>query len=82
MEKKHYVFPVSRETILFQLTMMLAAMYYAMLCTNWANPGLYTDGDATSALTFWLKTVALWLSLAIYLFSMVAPLIFPDRNFN
>lgn len=82
MEKKHFVFPISRETIVFQLAMMLAAMYYSMLCTNWLNPGLYTNGDNTSDLVFWLKTVALWISLAIYLFSMVAPIVFPNRDFN
>jgi len=35
MEKKHFVFAVSNQTIFFQLSMMLSAMYYAMLCTNW-----------------------------------------------
>lgn len=81
MEKKHFVFAISTQTIFFQLTMILSAMYYAMLCTNWENPELYTDGNAATASTYWLKTVSLWLSILVYLFSMVAPLLFPNRQF-
>jgi len=82
MEKKHFVFAISRQTILFQLSMMLASMYYAMLCTNWQNPGLYTDGEYASASTYWLKMVCLWLSILVYLFSMIAPILFPNREFG
>ena len=61
---------------------MLSSMYYAMLCTNWMEPGLYKSGDiATSKSTYWLKVVCLWLSLLVYLFSMIAPVLFPDRQF-
>lgn len=81
MQKKHFVFAISNQTIFFQLSMMLSAMYYAMLCTNWQNPGLYTDGRYASASTYWLKVVSLWLSILVYLFSMVAPLLFPNRRF-
>lgn len=61
--------------------MMLSSMYYAMLLTNWLNPGLYTNGDNRNDTVYWLKVVCLWVSLVIYLFSMVAPVLFPDRQF-
>ena len=82
MERKHHVFAISSQTIFFQLTMMLSSMYYAMLCTNWLEPGLYTDGTYGSATTYWLKMVCLWLSSLVYLYSMVAPLLFPNRSFQ
>ena len=81
IKKKAFIFPISKETITFQLIMMLSSMYYAMLCTNWLEPGLYTKGDYISDTTYWLKMVALWLSLLVYLYSMIAPLLFPDRQF-
>ena len=82
--KKHFIFPISKETIIFQLIMMLSALYYAMLCTNWLQPGLYTEGKnlaSQNKQVYWLKVVSLWISLLIYVYSMVAPLLFPDRQF-
>lgn len=32
--------------------------------------------------TFWLKFVCEWITMFIYVFSLVAPLIFRDRDFN
>jgi len=63
---------------------VLAAVYYAMLCTNWGNPTVFndtTDFYKSSTASFWIKLVAQWLSMAIYGFSMVAPIIFPNREF-
>jgi len=81
-EKKHLVFEISAETIKFQLAMMLAAVYYSMLCTNWLNPGLYTTGQYASVETWWLKISCLWITIFIYFFSQLAPLCFPDRDFQ
>jgi len=83
-KKKAFIFAISKETIIFQLIMMLSAMYYAMLCTNWLQPGLYTRGSNTASQEkqiYWLKVVSLWISLLIYVYSMVAPMLFPDRQF-
>jgi len=62
---------------------VLAAVYYAMLCTNWGNPTVFNDTTDfySSTASFWIKLVAQWLSMAIYGFSMVAPIIFPNREF-
>lgn len=81
VKKKNFIFAISKETIVFQLIMMLSSMYYAMLCTNWLEPGLFTNGQYGSKDTYWLKIVSLWVSLLIYLYSMIAPLLFPDRQF-
>jgi hypothetical protein len=87
VKKKNFIFAISNETIFFQLKMMLAAMYYCMLCTNWLQPGLFTNGSIASMegsrynQIYWLKVSSLWISLLIYLFSMIAPLLFPDRQF-
>jgi len=61
---------------------MLAAMYYAMLCTNWGKLELFDHNVETSDTAFWLKLVAEWLTMLLYLFSLVAPLLFPNRTFE
>lgn len=91
-EDKH-VFAISTATLYFQFLMCLCAMYMSMLCTNWASPtvvfaedghatNITTDFFAGSSTSYWLKLVSLWLTMAVYLFSLVAPLIYPDRDFS
>lgn len=66
--------------------MTLAALYYAMLFTNWRNPNLYNNHDAAasdqSKTAYWVKISCEWLTMAIYVFSLVGPLLFPDRHFE
>lgn len=78
-------FAISPQTIQFQLLLILSSVYYCMLFTNWMNPELFTsksDTDKKAMGTFWLKFVCEWITMFIYVFSLVAPLIFRDRDFN
>jgi len=55
-----------------------------MLLTNWGNPTIFDNTStffASNTTSFWIKLIAQWLSTALYLFSMFAPMIFPDREF-
>ena len=77
-------FPISSATIFFQVLLILASVYYSMLLTNWGNPTIFDDTTtfyASNNTSFWIKLVAQWLSTVIYLFSMFAPMLFPDREF-
>lgn len=83
-QEEMHAFPISSQTIFFQALLTLAAVYYAMLLTNWGNPTLFestVDFYASNTASFWIKLVTEWLSMGIYLFSMVAPLVFRDREF-
>ena len=80
-----HAFPISSATILFQVLLILCAVYFSQLLTNWGNPSLLAT-DTTSFFTsnemsFWIKLVAQWISMLIYLLSLLAPLMFPDREF-
>jgi hypothetical protein len=33
-----FIFPVTKQTVIFQGILLLAAVYYAMLMTNWGDP--------------------------------------------
>ena len=65
---------------------MLAAIYYAMLLTNWGSPtsddatAYYFDG--TSNASYWIMLVASWVALFVYIFSLIAPVIWKDRDFG
>lgn len=79
-----HVFPITTATICFQALLTCAAIYYAMLLTNWGMPvylnsnsaSFFSDSNSTS---YWCQLSAMWISMAIYLFSCLAPLLFPDR---
>lgn len=38
-----HTFPISTATILFQVLMILASIYYSMLLTNWGTPSVMND---------------------------------------
>jgi len=84
---KSHVFAISQTTIWFHVQMIGAAIYYSMLCTNWLNPELYEQNPAKSQValsttaTFWAKVVAQWLTMVVYLFSLIGPMLCPDRQF-
>ena len=80
-----HVFPISTATILFQLLLVLASIYYSMLLTNWGSPTILDDTAVffdKSGQSFWIQVSAQWISEAIYIFSLTAPLCFPGRDFG
>jgi len=80
---KAHVFPISVPTIIFQGFMIFVSIYYAMLITNWGRPTVDDDDydyfiDKWAG--FWVKIVDQWVMCGLYLFSLIAPKIFPDRE--
>jgi hypothetical protein len=72
---------------LFQYTswvFICISCYYAMVLTNWAtNQSSYSAtnpkyGDSA----MWLQASAQWIALLLYLWTLVAPKLFPDRDFG
>jgi len=77
VKTSHHVFPVTPQAIQFQILMLLASIYFAMLLSNWGNPTLYTDSTdffEANTLSFWIKIVAQWISILVYAFSILGPL--------
>lgn len=78
-----HTFAISPATIFFQGLLILASLYYAMLCTNWGNLVLADQfQNKGSDVAYWLKLVCEWITMILYIFSLVAPFLFPDREFN
>jgi hypothetical protein len=80
-----HVFPISVATILFHVLMMFACMYYSVLMTNWGDAHIDDDSSdifSSNTLNYWIKISAHWACFLIYIFSLVGPLLFPDRDFS
>jgi len=75
---------VSYNWSLFHLMFALATLYVMMTLTNWYAPGggvtIATLSSNMSAV--WVKIISSWLCAAIYIWTLVAPVLLPDRDFS
>ncbi|XP_010929191.1 uncharacterized protein [Elaeis guineensis] len=66
----------------FHLIFSLASMYSAMLLTGWSTSigesGKLVDVGWPSV---WVRIVTGWATAALYIWSLIAPMLFPDREF-
>jgi hypothetical protein len=69
----------------FHLTFAMATLYLMEVMTDW---GAIRDGSTADQhigrgkASVWLKIVSAWLSAFLYIWTLAAPLCFPDREFN
>lgn len=56
--------------------------YIAMLMTGWGVGAEEKDLLDVGWLSVWVKLVSQWLTAALYLWTLVAPALFPDRIFS
>lgn len=67
----------------FHFTMILATFYLMMTITNWYTP----DDTKLSKLTsssaaFWVKISSSWCCMLLYMWTLLVPVLFPDREFS
>eukprot|EP01089_Gocevia_fonbrunei_P000176 TRINITY_DN1017_c0_g1_i1.p1 TRINITY_DN1017_c0_g1~~TRINITY_DN1017_c0_g1_i1.p1 ORF type:complete len:226 (+),score=49.03 TRINITY_DN1017_c0_g1_i1:690-1367(+) len=76
---------VSYNYTFFHITFMLAAMFVMMLITNWQKISVEDDNSLKVNHGFaavYVKLVSSWMVGLLYLWTLVAPCLFPDRVFN
>lgn len=66
----------------FHFHLFLASLYIMMTLTNWYKPDITTQAMQSSMPAVWVKICSSWLGLALYLWTLLAPLILPNRDFN
>ncbi|KAM9309824.1 serine incorporator 2 [Pholidichthys leucotaenia] len=66
----------------FHFHLCLASLYIMMTLTNWYQPDTSTQAMRSSMPAVWVKMSSSWLGLGLYLWTLIAPLIFPDRDFS
>jgi len=76
---------------LFHVAFLLGSMYIQQLLTNWESiSSRETKSSATAeeitvdsgAGSVWAKIISSWLVFALYIWSLFAPILFPDRDFG
>lgn len=64
----------------FHVMFALATLYIMMTLTNWYNPSSQLSKENVASM--WIKITSSWLCIGLYAWTLVAPAVFPDRDFN
>lgn len=82
VEEKEKAKPVSYSYAFFHIIFSLASMYSAMLLTGWSTSagtsGRLVDVGWPSV---WVRIITGWATAGLFIWSLVAPHLFPDREF-
>ncbi|NWY96403.1 SERC2 protein, partial [Loxia curvirostra] len=73
---------VSYNYTFFHLCLLLAALYIMMTLTNWYRPDESLQVLSSPWTAVWVKICSSWAGLLLYLWTLVAPLLLPDRDFS
>lgn len=75
--------PVSYSYMFFHLIFALASMYSAMLLTGWTTSALSDSSELIDVgwSSVWVRICTQWATAALYVWTLVAPLVLPDREF-
>lgn len=77
----------------FHFVFFLAGMYITAVLTNWAMPVLHESRSSSSSsetvvqvdygvASMWIKVVTSWVSVLLYVWTLVAPLVLTERSFG
>jgi len=78
--------PVAYSFSKFHLIFALGAFYIAMLMSDWRT--VYDDGGSSNTVvdsglaSVWVKIVSGWLCIGLYIWTLMAPVLLPDREWN
>eukprot|EP00834_Sanchytrium_tribonematis_P006807 NODE_539_length_6273_cov_0.700194.p3 type:complete len:298 gc:universal NODE_539_length_6273_cov_0.700194:2423-1530(-) len=67
--------------IIYHFIILMSLMYFGGIMTNWNHIGGWFE-IGKSDVGFWMKLASSWLTFVVYLWCLVAPSIFPDRDFG
>lgn len=66
----------------FHVMFALATLYVMMTLTNWYKPNSSLKSFNYNAGSMWVKAISSWLCLALYAWTLIAPVVLRDREFN
>ncbi|KAK2646901.1 hypothetical protein Ddye_022096 [Dipteronia dyeriana] len=73
--------PVSYSYSFFHLIFALASMYSAMLLSGWTSSSESSDLVDVGWTSVWVRICTEWVTVALYIWTLLAPLLLPDREF-
>uniref|UniRef100_A0A8R1DVJ3 Serine incorporator n=1 Tax=Caenorhabditis japonica TaxID=281687 RepID=A0A8R1DVJ3_CAEJA len=65
----------------FHFMFALASLYVMMTLTSWYKPDNDLSHLNSNMASVWVKIVSSWICVALYCWTLVAPVVFPDREF-
>lgn len=66
----------------FHVMFGLATLYVMMTLTNWYSPNSSLETLNANAASMWVKMISSWLCGALYIWTLIAPIALPDRQFE
>ncbi|XP_022905266.2 probable serine incorporator isoform X2 [Onthophagus taurus] len=86
-EKKTQVWDNEADTVaynwsFFHIMFALATLYIMMTLTNWYKPNSTLETLNANAASMWIKAISSWLCLFLYGWTLIAPIVLRDREFN
>ncbi|XP_015958674.1 uncharacterized protein LOC107482665 [Arachis duranensis] len=73
--------PVSYSYSFFHLIFALASMYSAMLLSGWTSTSDSSDLIDVGWTSVWVRIGTEWATAGLYIWTLLAPFLFPDREF-
>eukprot|EP00518_Triparma_eleuthera_P000214 CAMPEP_0182459936 /NCGR_PEP_ID=MMETSP1319-20130603/4924_1 /TAXON_ID=172717 /ORGANISM="Bolidomonas pacifica, Strain RCC208" /LENGTH=433 /DNA_ID=CAMNT_0024658955 /DNA_START=389 /DNA_END=1690 /DNA_ORIENTATION=+ len=66
------------------IVLCLLSMWYPMVLTSWGsiNEGGTSANKSVGEVAMWMIIAAQWVAMALYIWTIVAPRLFPDRDFS
>ena len=80
--EENAIFPVTVQTLIFHGIMCLTVLYFGMLFTNWGDAVIEDDSNnsfAKEMFSCWVKIVAQWLTIALFVVSFTLNICCKDR---
>ncbi|XP_014244060.1 probable serine incorporator isoform X2 [Cimex lectularius] len=66
----------------FHVMFAFATLYVMMTLTNWYSPKSSLEDLNKNSASMWVKMMSSWTCLAIYMWSLIAPIALPNREFS
>ena len=73
---------VSYSYSFFHFIFVLSSLYIMMTLTNWYLPGSTIEEQTATWPASWVKVVSSWLCYSLYAWTLIAPMIFSNRDFS
>lgn len=72
--------------IYFHIIFVFASFYLAMLLTDWGSTAARQQGTFIDFrggdVSMWIKVATSWIAIFVYNWTLIAPKVFPDRDFS
>lgn len=66
----------------FHIMFAFASLYVMMILTSWNSPGASVTETHHNSASMWTKMISSWLCSGLYIWTLIAPVLLPDRDFS